>query len=222
MSSGRPRTLVLGLILGAHIILFYILERSVLAPRSQSTPGDTPPITLTFIEVPSPIRAPSPIPTFSPSPPLRLNIPKATPPDVPTPSLDDNSITPSLTDWDTEAHLAAADTLERERQKSAKDPFAHPTPAPDTPHQPGAFGSAQENHRAGQVEGGQRFWVTDDCYFDIPRGTPPPRMAGEFHLLTRTCKPPPTGGGDRMFEHLKPDSSKQPPPTGGASRAAPN
>lgn len=222
MSPGRPRPLVLGLILGAHIILFHILERSVLTTSPQSTPDDTPFIALTFTEIPSPVRAPSQIPTFRPRLPQRLNTPKAIPPDVPTPSLDENSITPSLTDWSTEAHLAASDTLERERQKVAKHSFAHPTTAPDTPHQAGAFGSSQENHRAGQVEEGQRFWVTDNCYFDIPRGTPPPRMAGEFHLLTRTCKPPPTGGGDRMFEHLKPDSAKQLPRTGDMSRAAPN
>src|SRR6185312_3755911 len=109
------------------------------------------------------------------------------------------------------AQAAATDILERERQKSTKRPLSHPTPAPDAPQAPGVFGSAQDNHRAGQVEDGQRFWVTDDCYFEIPRGAPPPRMAGEFHLLTRTCKPPQTGGGDRMFEALKPDSLKQLP-----------
>jgi hypothetical protein len=86
------------------------------------------------------------------------------------------------------------------------------------PDKPGVFGSEQQNHRAGQVEDGQRFWVTDGCYFDIPRGSPPPRMAGEFHLLTPTCQPPATGGGDKMFQHLKPAGAA---PWSGASAPLP-
>jgi hypothetical protein len=55
-----------------------------------------------------------------------------------------------------------------------------------------------------------RYWVTENCYFDIPRGFPPPPIPGEFHLLTPQCKPPPTGGGDNMFDVATPDYLRKP------------
>jgi hypothetical protein len=121
------------------------------------------------------------------------------------PRISDQGVN-AITDWDAVAHDAADAVLRREREKAEHHSFEHAFPTPPAPHKPGIFGSQKENQRAGRVEeDGTRFWVTDNCYFDVPRGTPPSRMAGEFHLLTRTCKPPPTGGGDRMFEDLTPD-----------------
>lgn len=115
-------------------------------------------------------------------------------------------ITPGTTDWRSEASAAAAEALERARR------LGRAPNASDATSKPGVFGSQQQNHRAGQVEGGSRFWVTDNCYYDFPRGLPPPpRLAGEFHLMTPTCKPPPTGGGDKMFDDLKPQYLRAPP-----------
>jgi hypothetical protein len=129
------------------------------------------------------------------------------------PSTDDRPANAS-TDWDTDPHRVADEILRREQEKAGRRSFAHAFAEPTAPDRPGIFGSQKENHRAGLVEGGTRFWVTDNCYFDFPRGTPPPRLAGEFHLLTRQCKPAPTGGGDRMFEDMTPDSLRKLPAVG--------
>jgi hypothetical protein len=110
-------------------------------------------------------------------------------------------------DWSSEARTAAADLVARTGAKATgngTDQMAGNA---------GVFGSGAKNHRAGMVEGGTRYWVTDNCYYDFPRGLPPPaRLAGEFHLLTRTCKHPPTGGGANMFDALKPESLRTPIP----------
>jgi hypothetical protein len=168
-------------------------------------------MTINFIKAapePEPARQ-SLTPRLTPNlPPPSPRAPIAIPPDI-RPISSDSA--PTITDWSSAAHAAAADTLERERQGSPTSPFTHTPREPDPPGKPGIFGSEQLNHRAGQVDGGTRFWVNDNCYFDVPTGSPPPRMAGEFHLLTRVCNPPPTGGGDKMFEDLKPDAMKKLP-----------
>jgi hypothetical protein len=83
---------------------------------------------------------------------------------------------------------------------------------PEKPAPPGIFGSEAANRRAGTVEqfddGAERYWVSDNCYFDADRRPPPIAFAGQVRLMTRSCKPPPTGGGDRMFEQLTPDYLK--------------
>jgi len=217
MSPGRGRLLAFGLVLGAHVLLAYILDQGVLTSESKARPDDVVPISLTFIEERAQLSSP-------PAKTTRAPAPTAAPPakardlnrlEVPPIRFEEEPGS-SITDWSAEAHAAAADTLEQERQKSRRRSFTDTPTAPLAPDSPSIFGSQQQNRRAGQVEGGTRFWVTDNCYYDVPRGTPPPRMAGEFHLLTPTCKPAPTGGGERMFEHLKPESlkslPKKPPP----------
>lgn len=113
--------------------------------------------------------------------------------------------TNAITDWNAAAHDAAEGLLRREREKAAQHPFDHVFPAPAPPQAPGMFGSLRENHRAGRVEDGQRYWVSDNCYFDAPRGPPPPPLVGEVQPPpVPHCKPPPTGGGERMFDEFKP------------------
>ncbi len=122
-----------------------------------------------------------------------------------------NEPTNAITDWHAAAQGAAAGLLEREREKAAQHPFEHVFPAPAPAQLPGMFGSQQENHRAGRVEDGQRYWVSDNCYYEAARGPPPPPLVGEVQPPTLpTCKPPPTGGGERMFDRLTPDYLKKP------------
>jgi hypothetical protein len=131
---------------------------------------------------------------------------------IPPIEADSQPITPGITDWNAEASAAAADVLERARRKAGENHFDHVPNATNAAGNSGVFGSEEQNHRAGMVEGGSRFWVTDNCYYDFPRGLPPPpRMTGEFHLMTPTCKPPPTGGGGKMFDDLKPEALRTPP-----------
>jgi hypothetical protein len=97
------------------------------------------------------------------------------------------------------------------RERKRQQTFTHVFPVPSEPDRPGVFGSERENKCSGLVEGGEDFWVTDNCYFDFPRLMPTPHAAGEFHLLTPTCKPPPTGGGSVMFKDLTPEYLKKLP-----------
>jgi hypothetical protein len=131
---------------------------------------------------------------------------------APSPLVSERPTT-AITDWDAAAQGAADEVLRQERERAARRSFEHTFAKPGSADKPGVFGSQKQNDRAGLVEEGERFWVNHDCYFDIPRGAPPPRIAGEYHLLTRTCKPPPTGGGERMFENLTPDYLKKLPVT---------
>lgn len=138
------------------------------------------------------------------------------PPEAESPRTSDERAN-AITDWDAAARGAAADVLGRERRKLRERPFEHAFPEHPPPEEPGVFGSYKENHRAGRIDDGQRFWVSDNCYFDAPRGPPPPPMVGEVQKPpVPTCKPPPTGGGGRMFDALTPDYLKKLPAPGGS------
>ena len=210
MPAGRRRPLVFGLIIGGHVLVAYVLEDSVLTSISTRRPDGVAPLSVTLLEDrPQPTteraqrsRRPNAL-LFSPPKAPEINLPE-----VPHLQFDAESPNSDSTDWRSEAHAAATDIFEREQQKSRRRSFTHTPAGPAPPGDSGVFGLEEQNYRAGRVEGGTRFWVTDNCYLDFPRGSPPPRMAGEFHLLTPTCKPPPSGGGDKLFENLKPDSLK--------------
>jgi hypothetical protein len=53
-----------------------------------------------------------------------------------------------------------------------------------------------------------RFYVTDNCYYEYDRAPRPPPTALDNRLKTPACKPPPKGGGDAMFKDLTPDYLK--------------
>jgi len=212
MLRGGSRVIFLSLILGIHVLLAWVLLRETafrllrpLAPQSLVVEAISasvidkarPPPDATLLH-----EAPRP-------PPLREVIPLQIAPF----EVESQPITPATTDWSSEASAAAADVLERARRKAAENHSGHAPDATDASGKSGVFGSEEQNHRAGTVEGGSRFWVTDNCYYDFPRGLPPPsRLAGEFHLLTRICKPTPTGGGGKMFDDLKPQYLRPSPP----------
>jgi hypothetical protein len=209
MPPSRRRPLAFGLIVGGHVLVAYVLEHSVLTSISTRQPDGLAPMSGALLEDrPQPTteraqgRRRATMMFFPPKAP-KINLPE-----VPHLQFDAESPNSDSIDWRSEAHAAATDIYDREQQKSRVRSFTHTPAAPNAPGDSGVFGLEEQNHRAGRVEGGTRFWVTDNCYLDFPRGSPPPRMAGEFHLLTPTCKPPPTGGGDKLFENLKPDSLK--------------
>jgi hypothetical protein len=210
MSPGSRRCTVFGMILGAHVLLGYVLERgAVRRDRAEANARAVAPMFLSFIEK-RVQRDPPPFNSgLTPEIPRPLQAPNVSPLMLPPMQFDPEPTTPGLTDWDAAAHDAIAHMLDRAQRKPGERRSGR---GPElTDDKPGVFGSAKENHHAGTVEDGTRFWVTDNCYYDFPRGFPPSRMAGEFHLRTRTCKPPPTGGGEHMFEELKPESLRTPP-----------
>jgi len=116
-----------------------------------------------------------------------------------------------ITDWGAAAQDAAEDVLKRERVEGGRRAFGHVFPAPAVPVKPGVFGSDSENHRAGRVDDdGQVFWISDNCYYEFPRGGPPFPLEFRRPRLP-ACKPPPTGGGSNLFEDLTPPYLKRPP-----------
>lgn len=205
MSPDGRRLIVCALIIGVHALLAYVLLQES-ATRTSRTPAPhylaVEPISAPSMEKAQPAHHESlPHDALRPAP-MR----EVTPLQIAPIEVEPEPIAPGTTDWRSEASAAAAEVLERARRSG------HAPDASGAASKPGVFGSQEQNHRAGRVEGGSRFWVTDNCYYDFPRGLPPPpRLAGEFHLMTPTCKPPPTGGGDKMFEDLKPESLRTPP-----------
>jgi hypothetical protein len=114
-----------------------------------------------------------------------------------------------IPDWEAERSSAVNDVLQKQGSTPPKR-FEHVFPERFEKTVPGLFGT-DENHRAGTVEDGQRYWASDNCFFDFDRSLPQRRLGGEFHLKTVTCKPPPTGGGEKMLDALTPNYLKQQP-----------
>jgi hypothetical protein len=209
-ASVRRRWIVCAVVLAGHVGALLVLGHH--RPNRGNAPSEWS-IEITFIREPEDLKQSTtrktarnevgalrrrPTHTVTPSTPMES-----------APSHIDEPRKNAITDWEAAAQDAADTILQRERQKAQRRSFLHEFPSA-SPEKPGIFGSQKENQRKGLVEDGTRFWVTDNCYFDVPRGTPPPRLAGEFHLLTPTCKPPPTGGGDHMLEDMMPDYLRKP------------
>ena len=138
-------------------------------------------------------------------------------PPQPAPPLDKSSPSNAITDWAQAASDAATAYGERERAKAQLRAFDHRFAEPVEPEKRTVFGSEKRNARAGTVEPGtdnsERHWLTDNCYVEFKRGAPPPpRIAGDIKVSNPLrCKPPPTGGGEHMFDELKPDYLKRLP-----------
>ena len=119
----------------------------------------------------------------------------------------------AITDWYGEAETSAENALAREQAEASHRSFIHEFAPPEKTAAPGIFGSEAANHRSGTVErfddGAERYWVSDNCYFDIDRRPAPLNLAEQVRPMTTSCKPPPTGGGDKMFEQLTPSYLKQ-------------
>lgn len=120
--------------------------------------------------------------------------------------------TPStaIPNWRSEARMAAIETMRLETEGNLRLSFSKESSDRTPPERGGVFGTEAVNHRSGILEGGQIFWVTDDCYFDFS-GAAWESRGEAVHLLTRACKPPPTGGGPTMFKSLTPDYMKDAP-----------
>jgi hypothetical protein len=197
MLDPGTKPLALGAIVLAHVVAICILERC-LVPARTIRPTEVSPLIITFVQDTAPktrrVEAPARAPLEGQK--------KLT---VEAPVISRNEATTgAIRDWEGEAHAAARDTVRRETDGAVIREFSHRFPLPAAPDAPGVFGLEKENHRKGVVEGGEVFWVTDDCYYDFPRAALLSHAAGEFHLMTLDCKPPPTGGGTDMFKELTP------------------
>jgi hypothetical protein len=185
----------------AHVAAVWIFELCPVPAGTVPRP-EVPPTSVTFVQ------------ESVPQPPLLETARRRTTDEskkiaVAAPRMRDHAeTTVGITDWESEARSAAADTMGRLTEAGAERLLSHRVPTPGTPDAQGVFGSEEENRRSGMVRDGEFFWVTDECYFDLPRGAQTPPPGREPRLPTRTCKPPPTGGGARMFDTLTPDYLK--------------
>ena len=209
MTVRSTRHAVFVVVVAAHALVIYVIERCLAPPRTR-TPTESPAMVVTFLQE---LRLPPSPDSAQPAPRAALGEPAN---DIqPTPDQPpQEQPTNAITDWSAQARAAAAETLRRQREQKEQRAFLHSFAEPVAPVNPGIFGSESANRRSGLVEGGERFWVSDNCYFDFPRHPPLPHAAGEFHLLTRECKPPPTGGGSELFKDLSPDYLKASPSAG--------
>lgn len=113
----------------------------------------------------------------------------------------------TITDWDAQAHNVAEDVLEKDRNKGAKHAFEHKMPSAQA-REPTSIFEPLPVRRAGTWDGPNRFYVTDNCYYEWDRAPRPPPTLLDNRLRTPVCKPPPKAGGDAMFKDLTPDYLK--------------
>lgn len=113
----------------------------------------------------------------------------------------------AITDWYAQAHIVAADVLEKDLHKGAKRAFEHKMPsAPE--HEKAPIFDPVPVRRAGTWDGPDHFYVTDNCYYEFDRLPRPPPTLLDNRLKTPSCKAPPKGGGDAMFKDLTPEYLK--------------
>jgi hypothetical protein len=131
------------------------------------------------------------------------------PPTAPRQINPDAASSNAITDWYSMAQSVAKDAVERERDQAAKRAFEHKIP-PAEREKASIFDPAPVR-RAGTWDGPNRFYVTDNCFYEYDRAPRPPPTALDNRLKTPTCKRPPKGGGDAMFKDLTPDYLKELP-----------
>jgi hypothetical protein len=132
------------------------------------------------------------------------------PNDLPNPTEPDVSSSNAITDWYGQTHSVAEDAIEKDSNKNAKRGFEHKIPAAHERERASIFDPIPVP-RAGTWDGPDRFYVTDNCYYEYDRAPRPPPTALDNRLKTPVCKRPPKGGGDAMFKDLTPDYLKTSP-----------
>jgi hypothetical protein len=135
----------------------------------------------------------------------------AQPPSIPPgPAAADATPSNAITDWYGEVHSIAQDMLEKDQVNNARRGFEHKMPTAQTRESPTIFDPFPVP-RAGTWDGPDRYYVTDNCYYDYDRAPRPPPTLLDNRLKTPVCKAPPRGGGDAMFKDLTPDYLKTSP-----------
>jgi len=213
------RKLTLAAVTAAHLFAIVWIDQ-ITRTRKSAAREEPPPLVVFFLNARREDKQTDPLastPAESPSPAISMEPRQRQEAKPPEPSPPTAQPSTAITDWAEQARAAAEDHLKRERAKSQLRAFSHDFAQPEEPEKSGVFGLQKRNRHAGMIEPGwggtERHWVTDNCYFEFPRGAPPPPpMAGDIKMNGLRCKPDPTGGGEHMFDHLKPEYLKPPPP----------
>ena len=207
--DNHARKLVFLLVLLGHCALILMICRADTRRKSASRILHEP---LTVFVLNRPYReadaAKEPSPT---RPQIVPQHPNAHPSDdLPRPTESDATPSNAITDWYGEAHSVAEAALEKDRINQARRAFEHKMPPAQAPETPSIFDPLPVP-RAGTWDGPDRYYVTDNCYYEWDRAPRPPPTLLDNRLKTPVCKPPPKGGGDAMFKALTPDYLKSLP-----------
>jgi hypothetical protein len=202
------RKAVLLLVLLSHCALILFISRSNTSKKF-ATPLPRAPLFVFFLDRTNATTGADAAKEPSPSKPqTALKRQNAEPLNTPSgPMEPDAAASNAITDWYGEAHSVAEDMLEKDRAKSAHRAFQHKMPAAQEREKNGIFDPLPVP-RAGSWDGPDRFYVTDNCYYEYDRAPRLPPTLLDNRLKTPVCKPPPRGGGDAMFKDLTPDYLK--------------
>jgi len=203
--EARGKTLIFLLVCLSHCALILVIVRSNTAKNSAGQNRQEPSIVYYLDGIkartePDAIKEPAPEKSRS-----RLRHPRTAPlASSPTPSDPDATSSNAITDWYAQAHSVAEDALEDDRNKGEKRAFEHKMPSTQE-RDPASIWDPPPVRRAGKWDGPNRFYITDNCYYEWDRAPRPPPTLLDNRLITPVCKPPPKGGGNAMFEDLTPD-----------------
>lgn len=203
------RKLIFLLVLLVHGALIVFIGRSRTQPSAARSPHES--LFVFFVErIKAAPKADAKKETLAAGTRATVARPTAPPANPLEPDSPDLAPTNAITDWDAEAHSVAAEELEKERNNRAKRAFEHKIPSAPEPG-PASIFDPLPVRRAGTWDGPNRFYVTDNCYYEWDRAPRPPPTLLDHRLQTPVCKPPPKGGGDGMFKDLTPDYLKSLP-----------
>jgi hypothetical protein len=202
------RKLVFLLVFLSHCVLIFVMSRSNTTQKSV-TPTLHEPLFIYFLDsikvkpAADAIKEPAPA-----KPRTQLRRPSTVPPtNSPKPTDADATSSNAITDWYAQAHSVAEDALDNDRNKGAKRAFAHKMPSAQE-REPTSIFDPLPVRRAGTWDGPNRFYITDNCYYEYDRAPRPPPTLLDNRLMTPVCKRPAKGGGDTMFKDLTPDYLK--------------
>jgi hypothetical protein len=206
--EAKGRKFIFLLVLLGHCILIFVISHSNTAQKS-ATQILHEPLVVYFLDSikakteADAIKEPAPAKTLS-----RPRHPSTVPlTNLPPPPDPDTTSSNAITDWYAQAHSVAEDATENDRKKGAKRAFEHKMPSSQG-REPTSIFDPLPVRRAGTWDGPNRFYITDNCYYEWDRAPRPPPTLLDNRLKTPVCKPPPKGGGDAMFKDLTPDYLK--------------
>jgi len=215
LHEGQGRKAIFLLVLLSHCVLIFTISRSNTTQKSVAQVLHEPLLVFFLDEGKAKTEADAakePLPART-RPALKR--PNTLPPaDLAQPTDPDVASSNAITDWYDQARRVAEDILEQDRNKAAKRAFGHKMPSAEERGKISIFDPAPVR-RAGTWDGPDRFYVTDNCYYQFDRLAPLPPTLLDHRLKTPVCKPPPKGGGDAMFKDLTPEYLKTPPKSTG-------
>jgi hypothetical protein len=209
--EARGRKLIFILVLLSHCVLILVISRSKSAQKS-ATQILHEPLVVYFLDSKAKqetdvTKEPAPAKTRSQQRHTStVPLTNVAPPPPPDPDPDATSSN-AITDWFAQAHSVAEEALENDRNKDAKRAFEHTMPSTQE-REPASIWDPPPVRRAGKWDGPNRFYITDNCYYEWDRAPRPPPTLLDNRLKTPVCKRPPKGGGDAMFKDLTPDYLK--------------